>query len=86
MSHNAIITTRIDEATKNQAVEIFHKLGITTSQAIAMYFRQVIYARGIPFDIKVPNEETISTFKRTDAGKDLHRVSGIDKLAEELKA
>ena len=72
MSHNAVVTTRIDETTKNQAIE--------------MFFRQVIYVRGIPFDIKVPNEETVATFKSTDAGKDLHRVSGIDELAKELKA
>ena len=86
MSHNAVITTRIDEDTKNQAVNIFHKLGITTTQAIAIYLRQVIYAQGIPFDVKVPNEATVATFEDTDAGKDLHRVSGIDELAKELKA
>lgn len=85
MGQDAVITTRIDGDTKKQAVDIFHKLGISTTQAISMFLRQVIYVRGIPFDVKVPNEETLATFEDTDAGKDLHRVSGIDKLAEELK-
>jgi len=86
MSNSTQISTRIDKATKNQAVEIFHKLGMSTSQAISMFFRQVIYRRGLPFDVKVPNEETVATFKKTDAGKDLHRVSGVEELSRELKS
>jgi len=86
MSNNTMITARIDKTTKNQAVGILQSLGINTTQAISMFFRQIIYTRGLPFDVKIPNEETIATFKDTDAGKDLHRVSNVDELFKELKA
>ena len=80
------INARIDPETKTEAVDILHSLGMTTTQAISLFFRQIIYTIGIPFELKVPNKTTVETFNKTDAGEDLHRVSSIDKLAEELKS
>jgi DNA-damage-inducible protein J len=80
------INARIDQETKDQAVNVLHSLGLTTTQAISLFFKQIIYTKSIPFEIKVPNEETIKTFKNTDAGRDLHAVSGVDELAKELNS
>ncbi len=86
MNNTATINARIDPETKNQAVKILHSLGLTTTQAIYVFFKQIIYTGGIPFELKVPNETTVDTFKKTDAGRELHRVSGIKELARELKS
>ena len=80
------INARIDSETKEKAVDVLHSLGLTTTQAISLFFKQIIYTKSIPFEIKVPNDETVKTFKKTDAGQDLHEVSGIDQLAEELNS
>ena len=80
------INTRIDSETKDKAVEVFHKLGITTSQAISAFFRQVILNNGIPFELKIPNKTTVDTFNKTDKGQDLHKVSGLEALKRELKS
>jgi len=80
------INIRIDNETKDQAVEVLHSLGLTTTQAISLFFKQIIYTKSIPFELKVPNDATIQTFKNTDAGKDVHEVSGIDELARELNS
>jgi len=84
MNNTATINTRIDSETKEKAVNILHSLGLTTTQAISLFLKQVIYTKSIPFEIKIPNEETIETFKKTDAGKELHRVSNVEQLAKEL--
>lgn len=86
MSKTTPMSIRIDKDTKAKAANIFEDLGLNTSQAISIFLRKVIHVGGIPFDVKIPNRETIATFKNTDAGKDLHRVSNIDELAQELKA
>jgi len=86
MAGTAQINTRIDNTTKKEAVKILHSLGLTTSQAITMFFKQIIYTRGIPFELKIPNDTTIETFRKTDANKDLHRVSSVDELSKELKS
>ena len=86
MSNIANISARIDPATKERAVGILNSLGLTTTQAICLYFKQIIYTNGIPFELRVPNKATIETFRKTDAGEDLHRVSNVNELAKELKA
>jgi DNA-damage-inducible protein J len=80
------INARIDIHTKKEAAEILNALGLTMSQAISVFFKQIILTKSIPFELKVPNEETIKTFKKTDAGKGLHRVSSVKGLMKELKS
>lgn len=80
-----IINAKIDKDTKKRAQNILHSLGLNMSQAISLFFKQIVYNRGIPFELKLPNETTIETFKKTDEGKELHRVSSIEELAKELK-
>jgi len=86
MARIAVINTRVDPEVKSRAQAILNALGIPMSEAISMFLRQVVYKRGIPFELKIPNEITIETFSKTDAGKELHRVSGVDELMKELKA
>jgi len=45
---------RIDETTKKQAMELLEGLGLTLSDAINMFLKQVILHDGIPFDVKYP--------------------------------
>ncbi len=78
------INARIDDATKAKAVKILQSLGMTTSQAITLFFKQIIYTRGIPFELRIPNELTTDTLDKVEAGEDLHEVSSIDKLFKEL--
>ena len=41
-------------------------------------------SRGIPFDVKIPNELTAKTLTDSEKGIDLHRASSVDDLFEEL--
>jgi DNA-damage-inducible protein J len=49
------------------------ELGLTFSEAIELFLRQVKLNNGIPFDIRVPNTETLKTFEDTDEDKHLTR-------------
>ena len=84
MSRNATIQARIDEDTKLRAQNILKTLHISMSEAISMYLRQIIFHRGIPFELKIPNELTAKTLRDAEAGKGLHKVSSVDELFEEL--
>ena len=69
MSRAASIHARIDPALKHDAEEILHKLGLNTSQAINAFYAQIVHVRGIPFELKLPNEDTLSAMKELDSGK-----------------
>jgi DNA-damage-inducible protein J len=55
----AIINARVKPELKGDVEQILGKLGITTTQAITMFFEQIKINRGIPFQLKLPNEETM---------------------------
>lgn len=74
MANGVSIQARIDPQIKEEARGVLDKLGMSMSEAIVVYLKQIIMRRGIPFELKLPNETTIETFKKTDAGKELHRL------------
>lgn len=59
MMLDATVRARIDSGLKNEVELIFHELGLTTSQAITLFLKKVKIEKGIPFELKIPNETTI---------------------------
>lgn len=80
------IQVRLDKQTKRRAQKVFQVLDISMSEAIKLFLRQVYLQRGIPFEIKIPNTLTDKVLRESEKGIDLHSVSGVDQLFEELEA
>lgn len=85
MSRTATIQARIDPEIKTRAQKIFNTLNISMSEAISMYFTQVALHKGIPFDVKIPNELTTDTLLKSEEGKELNEVGSVDELFQELE-
>lgn len=51
---SANLYARIEPEVKEQAEGILSELGIPASNAINMFYKQIILHRGIPFDVKIP--------------------------------
>ena len=45
---------RIDSELNDQATTLLEGLGLTMSQAVSMFLRQVVLRRGLPFEVKYP--------------------------------
>lgn len=69
MNRAASIHARIDPTLKHNAEKILHQLGLNASQAINAFYAQIVHMRGIPFELKLPNKETLSAMKELDSGK-----------------
>ncbi|MEG0345866.1 MAG: type II toxin-antitoxin system RelB/DinJ family antitoxin [Erysipelotrichaceae bacterium] len=52
---SANLYARIEPDVKEQAESILSALGIPASNAINMFYKQIILQRGIPFDVKMPS-------------------------------
>ncbi len=50
------ISLRIDPKLRERAGKIFEELGLTTEEAVTLFLRQVVLRRGLPFDIRLPEE------------------------------
>ena len=66
---NDRINARIDPGLKEDAEAIFEHLGISSGEAIRMFYAQVKLNRGLPFPVRVPNRETQKAFAEAKKGK-----------------
>jgi DNA-damage-inducible protein J len=69
MAKTASVNARIEPVVKEKAESIFAALGITASDAIGMFYRQVTFRRGLPFDVCVPNATTVAALKEAERGE-----------------
>ena len=56
MRKTANLCVRIEPEIKKQAESILADLGIQPSQAINMFYKQIILNEGLPFDAKIPEK------------------------------
>jgi len=84
MTKTAVISARIDPELKRNAEQIFRELGLTTSQAIVLFYKQVDLQRGLPFSVKVPNEVTKKALEDAKVRRNLESFDSIDDLYEDL--
>lgn len=55
MAKSANLYARIESEVKEQAEAILNALGIPASNAITMFYKQIILRKGLPFEVKLPD-------------------------------
>ncbi|MDR1581625.1 MAG: type II toxin-antitoxin system RelB/DinJ family antitoxin [Synergistaceae bacterium] len=72
----ATVQVRIDHETRQQASELFERLGLDIPTAIRMFLKQSIEMNGLPFQPKV--------IERDINGFSLHDAERIEKARKQL--
>jgi len=67
MSNTALIQARVDPAIKDAVDSILADNGLDIPTAIRMYFAKILRVGGIPFDVRVYNDETIAAIEEADS-------------------
>ena len=62
----AVINIRVNDEVKKEAEIIFKSLGLNMSVAMNLFLKKCINENGIPFDLKLPNNETIEALEETN--------------------
>ena len=84
---------RIEENIKKQAVELLEGLGLNLSDAVNMFLRQVILQKGIPFEVKYPEDtlkfkpeviEAMEEAKRISRDPNTKRYSSFSEALEDI--
>jgi len=70
----------LDIHLKEQAKEIYKMYGLSLSQAVNIFLAQSVFNRGLPFDVKIPNEETLEAMRDMETGNNYE-----DIVLEDLK-
>lgn len=82
MTKDTTINIRIDAKTKKKAEKIFARCGYTTSQAVRLFLLRTIKENDWPFDIHIPNEETIAALENPEY---LGKPMSVDEFMAEVQ-
>lgn len=66
MARTSNVFARVEPNIKQEAEEILDQLGIPMSNAVGMFLRQVVMQRGIPFEMKLPQNVPLAYGSLTD--------------------
>lgn len=69
MNKVATINARIAPDLKIQAEAILHKVGLSTAEAIRIFYSQICLQNGLPFEVKIPNKKTLRAMDELESGK-----------------
>lgn len=84
MSKSATIRARIEPSLKKEAESLLNKMGLSATQAITIFYRQIKMRKGLPFNIVIPNKTTRKTLEDTDVGRDLVVCDDADDMFRKL--
>lgn len=84
MNRTATVRARVEPGLKDDVEKLLHELGVTTTEAITMFYSQIRLHQGLPFPVEVPNATTRKTFEATNRGEDLNTFESLDKMFEAL--
>ena len=69
MGKTAMTHARLTPEVKEKAEAILKELGLSISTAYEMFYRQVIAHNGLPFDVQIPNAETVQAMREARKGE-----------------
>ena len=84
MAKSGMIRARVEQELKRQAEELFSELGLSATEAITLFYKQVTVHRGLPFDVRMPNAETIKALQQARDGEGLTEYASLEDLKARL--
>jgi len=84
MAKTATVRARVNPELKVEVEKLFKELGLSTTEAINLFYRQVRLRNGLPFSVVIPNETTEKVFKDTDAKRNLIRCEDAEDMFQKL--
>ena len=80
MNKSSRVEARMDSDLKQAAEAIFSQLGVSPSEAIRIFYKQVALYQGFPFDMRIPNAETIAALQELNHPEHLIRHDNVDDM------
>lgn len=80
MAKTEMIRARVEPELKREAEDLFSALGLSTTEAITLFYRQVTLHQGLPFEVRIPNEETVEALEQARNREGLTEYGSLDEL------
>ena len=80
MAKTEMIRARVEPELKHEVEKVLAELGMSATEAITCFYKQVALQQGLPFEVKLPNAETVEALKQAEAGVGLIEYSTLEDL------
>jgi len=85
MRKTETIRARVEPRLKRDAEAVLKKIGLTSSEAITLFLTQVRLTNGLPFPVRVPNEETKRALRDARARRGLETFESASEWAKKMR-
>ena len=79
-----MVHARVDPKLKASAELVFSQIGITTTEAIRLFLKQVDLHQGLPFSVSIPNAETVAVMAEANEPAKLNRYRSFRELRDKV--
>jgi len=86
MAKSEMIRARVDPALKHEAEAVLGRLGMTPTEAITLFYKQVTLYRGLPFPVRIPNAATRKALREARARKNIETFESVAAWANETRS
>jgi DNA-damage-inducible protein J len=86
MAKSQMIRARVEPGLKQEAEAVLEKLGMTPTEAITLFYKQVSLYRGLPFPVRMPNAVTRRALKAARRGEDVETFASAAAWAKRVRA
>jgi DNA-damage-inducible protein J len=84
MATDSVVRARIDTLTKEKAAAALAAMGLSISDAIRLLMLRVADEKRLPFEVKVPNADTVQAMTELSEGKG-KKFDTLDALFDDLE-
>ena len=86
MAKSEMIRARVEPALKHDAEAVLDKLGMTPTEAITLFYKQVTLYRGLPFPVRVPNAATRKALNEARSRKNVESFETVQEWAKKMRS
>jgi len=80
-----MVHIRVDGKVKAKAARALASMGLTISDAVRLLLTRVAAENALPFEVRVPNRETVAAIKAGERGE-VSRATSVAAMMTDLKA
>ena len=83
MAKTEMIRARVEPELKYEVDGVLRKLGLSATEAITLFYKQIVMRGGLPFEVKIPNVDTVEALHQAQSGESLSEYTTLEDLKSE---
>ena len=81
----SMVHIRVDQKVKAKATKTLAAMGLTVSDAVRLLLTRIASEKALPFEVRVPNRETIAAMRAAERGE-LSEAKSVAEMMADLNA